>query len=338
VVPLPAQRVPWPGGQWPAGKPDRPYDEHRLESALRRVEHPTDGDGINLALLVVQGGQLVGERYGPDTDATTPLISWSMAKSITHALLGILVMQGRLDIDAPAPVTEWANDDRRSITIRQLLEMRSGLRFVEDYVDAGVSHCLEMLFGAGKDDVAAFAASLPLDHEPGSVWNYSSGTTNIVARIVGDLVGGGEATMRQFMNDELFTPLGMASADPRFDSAGTFIGSSFLYATARDFARFGLLYLRGGVWDGRRLLPDGWVDDARRLTARDPDGLFDYGTHWWVWRGEPDVFAAHGYEGQFIACVPSLDLVIVRLGKTPAEQRAANEQHLRDVISAFTGT
>ena len=154
----------------------------------------------------------------------------------------------------PAAVPEWlaAGDPRRAITLQQLLEMRSGLRFAEDYVDAGVSDVIEMLFGTGQHDVAAFAADFPLDHAPGTVWSYSSGTTNIVSRIVGDVVGGGEAGhARASSSERLFGPLGMASADPRFDDAGTFVGSSFLYATARDFARFGYLYLRDGVWDGR---------------------------------------------------------------------------------------
>jgi CubicO group peptidase (beta-lactamase class C family) len=127
--------------------------------------------------------------------------------------------------------------------------MTSGLRFVEDYVDDSISHCIDMLFGAGQADVAGYAAALPLDHPPDSVFNYSSGTTNIVSRIVGNAVGGGEAAMRAFMEAELFGPLGMTSADPRFDAAGTFIGSSFLYCTARDFARFGQLYLGDGVWE-----------------------------------------------------------------------------------------
>ena len=180
-------------------------------------------------------------------------------------LTGFLVGDGRLAIDDPAPVPEWRapDDPRQPITVQQLLEMRSGLQFAEDYVDAGVSDVIEMLFGRGQHDVATFAAGFPLDHPPGAVWSYSSGTTNIVSRVVGDAVGGGEAGMRRFLQDRLFDPLGMASADPRFDEAGTFIGSSFLYATAHDFARFGYLYLRDGVWEGERLLPEGWVDHAR---------------------------------------------------------------------------
>ena len=282
-------------------------------------------ESITLAELVVHDGTVVYEDYGPDTDHATPLISWSMGKSVIQALVGIAVRDGLLDIDAPAPVPEWQHDDdpRRAITLRQLLNMRSGLRFVEDYVDDGISDCLAMLFGPGQPDVAAYAAALPLEHEPGTVFNYSSGTTNIVSRVLGDAVGGGEAGMRAFMTRELFGPLGMTSADPRFDSAGTFIGSSFLYCTAREFARFGELYLADGVWEGRRILPEGWVEFARTAVPVPADEEFGYGAHWWLWdtKGFPGTFAAHGYEGQYTIVRPNRGLVAVRLGKTPIKVR-----------------
>ena len=289
---------------------------------------------ITLAEVVVHGGEVVHETYGPDTGPDTTLISWSTGKSVTHALVGIAVREGLLDLDAPAPVPEWAGDDRQAITLRQLLHMTSGLRFVEDYVDDSISHCIDMLFGAGQADVAAYAAALPLDHPPDSVFNYSSGTTNIVSRIVGQAVGGGEAAMRAFMEAELFGPLGMTSADPRFDAAGTFIGSSFLYCTARDFARFGQLYLADGVWEGRRILPEGWVDFARTPAPAPVDEEFGYGAHWWLWdrHGFPGTFAAHGYEGQYIIVRPDRDLVVVRLGKTPIEVRPPVIEHLQELL------
>jgi CubicO group peptidase (beta-lactamase class C family) len=294
-------------------------------------------ENLTLAELVATGGtpdDVVFERYGPGVDAGTTLISWSTAKSVTHALVGIAVRDGLLELDAPAPVPEWAGDERRRITLRDLLTMRSGLRFVEDYVDDSTSHCLDMLFGAGRDDVAGYAAALPLDHEPGTCFNYSSGTTNIVSRIVGQAVGGGEDGMRRFMEDELFAPLGMSSAAPRFDAAGTFVGSSFLYCTARDYARFGLLYLDDGVWEGRRILPDGWVDFARTAVPV-PDGEeFGYGAHWWLWDGQgfPGTFAAHGYEGQYIVVCPSQRRVVVRLGKTPEEQRPTVVERVAELL------
>jgi CubicO group peptidase (beta-lactamase class C family) len=291
--------------------------------------------GLTLAVLVVHGGEVVVEEYGPDTTAETPLISWSTAKSVTQALLGIAIRDGHIDadLDGPAPVPDWQgpDDPRRQITVRQLLTMTSGLQFVEDYVDADISHCIDMLFGAGQTDVAAYAAARPLEHAPGSFWSYSSGTTNILARLIGDAVGGPDA-MRTFVHAELFGPLGMTSADPRFDDAGTFIGSSFLDATARDFARFGELYLAGG----RDILPPGWVELARTPVPIVPDEeVSGYGAHWWLWRDFPGTFAAHGYEGQYIVVAPDRDLVLVRLGKTPAELRPNLFAVLQEIVDGY---
>jgi CubicO group peptidase (beta-lactamase class C family) len=292
---------------------------------------------VTLAEVVVHRGRIVHETYGPGTGPDTTLISWSTAKSVTHALVGIAVRKGLLDIDAPAPVPEWAGDERGAITLRQLLHMSSGLRFVEDYVDDAISHCLDMLFGSGQADVAAYAAALPLDHPPGSVFNYSSGTTNIISRALGQAVGAGEAGMRAFMETELFGPLGMTSADPRFDAAGTFIGSSFLYCTARDFARFGELYLADGVWEGTRILPEGWVDFARTAAPVPVAEEFGYGAHWWLWDGHgfPGTFAAHGYEGQYVIVRPRRDLVVARLGKTPIEVRPPVIEHLQELLGSW---
>lgn len=331
-------------------------DSDAIGAAADSLFAPNAPHGTSLALVVQVDGEVVFERYGtqPDTpfgpgepvDAGTTLISWSMAKSITHAAVGLLVAEGALDVDAPAPVADWRGTEKASITLQHLLTMSSGLEFVEDYVDAGVSHCIEMLFGAGRDDMAAYAAALPLAHAPGSHWNYSSGTTNIVAAIVGDVVarhagvsgddamGRGEA-MRAWLADRLFGPLGMESATPKFDGAGTFVGSSFVYATARDFARFGELYRRRGLTaDGRQVLPERWVDHARRQVAVDPESGFGYGAHWWLWPDLPDAVAAHGYEGQYTLVEPGRGLVAVHLGKVPAEHRDVVVGRLRDVVAA----
>jgi CubicO group peptidase (beta-lactamase class C family) len=264
--------------------------------------------GTTYALVVVRDGAVVAERYdgalphadgsGTPVGADTPLLSWSMSKSVLHAAVGILVGRGRLDPHAPAPVAAWqgAGDPRRAITLDQLLAMRDGLAFVEDYVDGSQSSVIAMLFGAGKDDVARYAAACPLAHEPGAVFNYSSGTSNVVARIAQDAIGGGREGTERFLREELFGPLGMASAHARFDAAGNWIASSFVYATARDFARFGELYLHDGVWNGRRLVPEGWVAHgtiARSVQASDGR---HHGAHWWV---EPALgaFYASGYAG-----------------------------------------
>ncbi len=293
-------------------------------------------EGISLAMVVLHRGEVIAERYGvqPATPfgpeqvlgADSPLISWSTAKSITHAAVGVLAADGLLELDAPAPVPEWRGTPKERITLLDLLEMRPGLRFVEDYVDGEASHCLAMLFGEGGQDHATYAAALPLDHEPGTVWNYSSGTTNIICRILGDVVGGGAEGMGSFLRDRLFAPAGMTSASPRFDDAGTWVGSSYVYATAGDFARFGELYRRDGVAvTGERVLPSGWIDHGRTFVAHDDassvPGGFDYGRHWWMWPRYPGSIAAHGYEGQYIVVVPDRDLTVVHLGKTPTDAR-----------------
>jgi CubicO group peptidase (beta-lactamase class C family) len=196
--------------------------------------------------------------------------------------------------------------------------MRDGLDFVEDYVDERVSDVIEMLFGTGQADMAHFAADRPLAAPPGERFNYSSGTSNIISSIVARTVGSGQP-YEQFLGRRLFDRIGMHSARPELDAAGTWVASSYVRASARDFARFGLLYLRGGVWDGTRLLPEGWVDYGRTIESVDPiDG--PYGAHWWGVDGDTlGTFRASGYEGQSITICPALDLVVVRLGKTPAE-------------------
>jgi CubicO group peptidase (beta-lactamase class C family) len=357
LVPLPSQPngLPFPGAEWPVGSPVG-VDEERLSAEIDRAfaseagATNSDGLGLSLSLVIVQGGRIVAERYGPTSGPDVPLISWSMAKSFTQALVGMLLADGRLDL-GPAPVPEWrrvADDPRAAITLDHLLMMRSGLRWAEEYGEdeSGqvVSDVLEMLFGDAKVDAAAYATGKPLAHPPGRHHLYSSGTTNIVARIIGDALvddpdadaSGREAATRRFMHERLFDPLGMTSADPRFDAAGTFLGSSFLYATARDYARFGLLYLRDGVWDGRRLLPEGWVDRARTPHAPSEDFLDFYGHHWWIYPCPHGSFRASGYEGQAIVVVPGLDLVIVRLGKTPyANGPEPVFCHLAELVSCF---
>ena len=301
--------------------------------------------GVTLAFLVQQSGEVVYERYGhqPDTafgpggpvTADSTLVSWSMAKSMVHAAVGILVGEGRLQLDASAPVAGWAGTPKEAITLQHLLNMRPGLAFVEDYVDDTVSNCIEMLYGSGAADMAAYAAALPLEHEPGTFWNYSSGTTNIISRIVGDAVGGGREGMDAFLHERLFGPAGMHSAIPKFDDAGTFIGSSFVYATTRDFARFGELYRNDGVAaDGTRVLPAGWRDHARTFAAHDPELGFDYGAQWWLWPDLAGSYACHGYEGQYILVVPDRELVVVHLGKCPAAERPLVNEALRAVVAA----
>jgi CubicO group peptidase (beta-lactamase class C family) len=294
-------------------------------------------NNVTLAQLVLHKGEVVSEFYGPEVTAQTTLISWSMAKSITHALIGIAQMDGLLHVDNNNLFPEWANDERRNITLQQLLEMRSGLSWVEDYVDSDASDVIDMLFGSGKDDNGGFAIAQPITAVPGAEWVYSSGTTNIVTRLLGNVLGdsdGSHANMEHFMRTRLFDAIGM-QAEPKFDAAGTFVGSSYVFATAREFAKFGQLYLHDGIHDGKRVLPEGWVDHARAQHVFDDETGLGYGAHWWTLPGERNSLVASGYEGQYIMVIPDRDLVVVRLGKTVSEKRRAVVGELCEVIEQF---
>ena len=342
LIRLPPQSagVPWPTEAWPEGPLERGVDAARIEKTLGRLfAEPSGGgtldSGETKSVLIAHRGRLVVERYGRDLGPRTPFPSWSCAKSILHALVGILVSRGQLDIHAFADVPAWreTRDRRHEITLDALLRMSSGLAFNEDYVDTEGSDAIRMLFGEGKDDVSAYAAAQPLEHEPDSFFSYSSGTSNLVSLIVRRALGEDEDGYRGFMHRELFGRIGMRSADPRFDASGTFIGSSFVFATARDFARFGLLYLRDGIWEGERILPEGWVDYARTPTPTDP--LRSYGAHWWLARDGSQIFNASGYKGQYIVVAPAWDLVLVRSGDSEPEQRGAVLRALAELVRAF---
>ena len=351
LPPLPTQPagVPWPTKDWPTGSLPDHVEPAELEALLDQAfgDEPVAGFGESYATLIVHRGRIVAERYGPDITPDTPLLSWSMAKSVTHSLVGILVDQGRLDPEAPAAVGAWhvdPDDPRQHITVRHLLRMTDGLDFNEVYAidetsdshgpdDAGWSHCVDMLFGSGVDDVAGYTIDRPARAEPGTVFNYSSGTTNVVARIVGDLIGEPDA-LRAWMQEHLFAPIGVRTADPTFDRAGTFVGSSYLHMTARDWARYGLLNLRGGEWDGHQVLPRAWVDDCRSAWAVDDEGNH-YGTHWSVHEDGRGTFFCSGFEIQRVICVPTSDLVVVRLGKTPQEDYETPKRWLDAIIAMF---
>ena len=281
------------------------------------------------AALLIHRGQLLAEHYAgslpsfvdapQEVGAEVPLLSWSMAKSVLALLVAQLENEGLLTLEDPLEVPEWPPDDPRSaITLNQALEMRDGLRFAEEYTDDGVSDVIEMLFGAGTSDVAAYAASRPLAHQPGEVFNYSSGTSNLIARQVG-LRLGGEAAVRAALTERIFAPCAITSAGPGFDEAGTFMASSYLHATARDFARLGLMLCRGGRAQGQQIVPEAWVDRWRTPCSEDPEGYL-YSAHFWAFGDEWGTFYLAGFEGQSMTICPPLDLVIVRLGTTPAER------------------
>ncbi len=331
LVPLPPQPagVPWPTDEWPRGSAPP-----ALAPLLDDLVGDIDRYGTTYAVAVVHRGRLLAERYGGELEhwdrpfepivPSTRLLSWSMAKSMLHAVVGMLVAEGRLELDAPAAVPAWADpaDPRHAITLEHMLDMRDGLDWAEVYEVGGRSDVVDMLFGSGQEDMAAFAADRPPAAPPDTVFNYSSGTSNILSGLVAAVVGAGDP-YRRFLSERLFDPLGMRTADPRLDAAGTFIGSSYVYATAQDYLRFGLLYLRDGVWEGRRLLPEGWVDHGRRIRSYDPPEDRWYGAHWWSVGDDLGTFWASGYEGQSIMICPPLDLLTVRLGKSTGEDHTA---------------
>jgi CubicO group peptidase (beta-lactamase class C family) len=331
----------WPTADWPRGDAPAGVD-------VTGLLHAMFGDaaryGTTYAVVVVHAGRIVAERYEgtlpnwvgdpiPVTP-TTPLLSWSMAKSMLQAAVGILVGDGVLDLDSAGLVPEWADDERGAITVSDLLAMRDGLAWNEEYVDAGGSHVIEMLFGEGREDVGAYARARPLAAPPDTRFNYSSGTTNVISGIVADAVGRGEAYER-FLQDRLFRPIGVHTAEPGFDPTGLWVASSYVHATAEDFARFGYLYLRDGVWDGTRILPEGWVDAARRRRSVDPEDGRGYGRQWWVTDDAHGTFWANGYEGQSIVVSPGTDLVVVRCGRTDASHSDELFQWRRRIVDAF---
>ena len=288
------------------------------------------------AVVIVHRGRIVAERYAPGFGPDMPLPGWSMAKSVVGALAGVLVGRGAWRLDAPAPVPEWRSpgDPRGAITVDQLLRMSSGLEFSERYDDP-LSDVNVMLWASS--DTGAFAAAKPLAHPPGTHWEYATGTTNILARAMRGLLG---AEYAAFPRRALFGPVGMASAVLEPDAAGTFVGSSFMYATARDWARLGLLFLGDGVWNGERILPPGWVRAA--ATPALPGSR--YGAHWWLRLKRPagaapvalpgDVFHAGGHAGQYVTVVPSRALVIVRLGHSVPGDAWDQEAFVARIIAA----
>ena len=294
------------------------------------------------AVVVMQDGKLLAERYAPGFAPLTPLPGWSMTKSLFSALVGVLVGEGRLRLTDRKLISEWsaAGDPRARISLEDLLRMRSGLAFSEVYSDA-LADVTQMLFA--RDDAAAYAAAKPLAQPPGSVWNYSSGSSNIVSSIVRGALG--EEDYAELPRRALFGPLGMPSARLEMDPSGTYVASSFAFATARDWARFGQLYAQDGVWEGTRLLPEGWVRFSTSPTAPS-EGR--YGAQWWL-RLHPelggdteaakripqDAFYALGHEGQVLTVIPSLRLVIVRMGLSIKQGAWDQAAFLADVLSAL---
>jgi CubicO group peptidase (beta-lactamase class C family) len=322
--------VTWPTINWLRGTL---AEQQALDDVVDEMF--TDAElAVTNAVIVVQGGRVLVERYAGEKEffdrpaepitASSALLSWSMAKSMLHMIIGTLVDEGRLDPDQLAPVPEWRDEDdpRHQIRLRDLLAMRDGLGFVEVYDVGQTSDVIEMLFGQGKEDVAAYTARVALAHEPGTFFNYSSGTSNVLSRIVADIVGYAKE-YRDYLECRLFSPLGMSSAEATFDEAGVWVASSFVHASALDFAKFGLLYLRGGEWDGTKLISREWAATAQTPLSLDEESGSFYSWQWWVTGDQYGTYWASGYEGQMISVVPALDALVLRFGHTPAEHYPA---------------
>jgi CubicO group peptidase (beta-lactamase class C family) len=279
---------------------------------------------LTKAVVVLHDGQLIAERYAPGYGPETPIWAHSVTKSVTQALIGILVRQGRLRVDQRAPLADWAapSDPHHDITMDQLLRMDSGLPF--DETNGPASLTTHMWFR--EADTAAYAARVPLAHAPGTAWGYSNLSYALLSKLIGDASGGTAGGAETFVRDALFTPLGMHHSLIETDASGTLLGFGGMYASARDLARFGQLYLDDGVVDGQRLLPEGWAAYARSQTL-----TTGYGAGFWtnlvnqgsvpVWDapwGMPqlpkDMFYARGAFGQYVIIVPSEHLVVVRMG------------------------
>ncbi len=301
-----------------------------LAAAVDRVfVEPAKGPArLTKSVVIVHDGRIVAERYAPGVGIDTPQHGWSMTKSVTNALLGVLVRQGRIAMDAPAPVAAWAapGDPRHAITPDNLLRMASGLEFGQSLTQdwrTAFDPTAQMVFAT--PDMAAMVDKAPAAARPGEQWRYTNGNTLLLSRMIRDRTGGDAAGVLAFAHRELFDKLGMTGATLEFDAAGTPIGASHMWATARDWARFGLLYLNDGVVGGERILPAGWADYSARLTPGSEQ--YGYGAGFWTNRGElqgyartvraampADAYFARGSLGQFVVIVPSARLVIVRTG------------------------
>lgn len=311
-----------------------------------------DDAGQTRAVVVVYGGRVVAERYGPGFARETRLIGWSMAKTVTGLLTGLLVADGRLRLDESVPIPAWqrSGDPRGEITLRQLLQMRSGLRHTERTARRAESDQVRMLFTDGRDDMAAYAEAQPLEAEPGRRWDYSSATSVILADLAGRVLAEGADPARRrlavadYLKARLFEPVGLKSMVPEFDAAGTFIGSSMIHGTARDWARLGEFLRNGGAVAGAQILPRGWVEFMTSPSPRNPG----YGAQVWLNRPQVDgqtvllpgrapesLFAAVGHAGQYVLVSPRQKLTVVRLGMSREEQLPQVRDHLAAIVGLF---
>lgn len=300
---------------WPEGARVEPVEDAALDAILD--DAALAGPGMR-AIVVVHDGRIVGERYAEGFAPQTPLLGWSMTKTVNAAILGLVVERGELSLDTTGLFDSWKADERAGISVADLLAMQSGLAFNEDY--GSVTDVTRMLYL--EPDMAAFAASKPLINPVGKVFSYSTGTSVLLARIWQNAAGEDAASLPRA---GLFGPLGMESAVFEMDEKGTFVGGSYLYATARDWARFGQFMLQDGAWGGKALLSPDYIAMMRTPTPAS-NGAYGKGQLWVETQatsaatGVPvDAYRLDGHDGQSVTIVPSKKLVVVRMGLTPAD-------------------
>ena len=305
-------------GIWPGGNIVVNANDTRLDLLL------SDGDLVGpamRALVVVHNGRIIAERYGDGFGPTTPLIGWSMTKTINAAIVGRLMLDNKIAFDDAALLPQWQGGDHSRIKLSDLLGMESGLAFNESY--GTVADVTRMLYL--DPDMTTLPASLPFEASPGERFNYSSGTSVLISKIWMDRIGN-MPTALAYPKTALFEPIGMSSAVLEVDARGTFAGSSYLYATARDWARFGQFLLQDGVWNGQRLLPERFMAAMRTPTVAS-GGKYTQAQAWLAAPGgdssavaglPDDTLWMEGHDGQSVAIVPSAKLVVVRLGLTPS--------------------
>ena len=306
----------------------------RLEPIAKALVDDHAYNGHPFAFVVLHKGGVVAERYGKGIDAGTQLLSWSMGKSFTNALTGIMAGDGLVDIHAPMDIPEWQGDGRKAITLNDLLQMQSGLQWNENY---GNRSDVNLMLHR-ETDMGLYALSKPLEHQPGTFWYYSSGSTNIVMHYLRGKFPSDQAFL-SYMRERLFAPL--AIANPRFepDMSGTPVGSSYLYVTARDYARFGQMFLDDGCIGEQRILPEGWVDYTVTPASA---GENRYGAFFWLNRDHhypdapEDMFSCQGHDGQQVFIIPSRHLVVVILGYSPKPDRVIDFNGLlRDIMAGL---
>ncbi len=303
---------------WPAGNSVQGIRE-ALQAEVQAIVDQDNRNGLNTrALLVVHRGEVVAEAYAQEADPETPLLGWSMAKSLTAIMLGNLEMRGLVNLQDQAGFAEWQNDDRNAIRISDLLTMTDGLDFSEEYNPG--DDATAMLFT--EPSMSDYVLDRPLLHEPGTVFNYSSGTANLLGRLHQDILGGPQAAYDDFMT-AIYKPMAFENAVFEMDASGVFASSSYFYASARDWARMGQLMLNGGVINGQRLVTSEWVQ--RASSPNDSGNDRAYGYQWWLNRGNEnlrlqdlpeDSYYANGNRQQLVMVIPSAEAVIVRLGWT----------------------